>query len=143
MDLLNPHADFPLDIKLFLQRLQHWAKKRPDVLCLLLVGSYAAQLARPDSDVDLVIVTHDPQIYLTTPSWISEFGQVARYQKELYGWVTSLRVWYEEGLEVEYGITDERWIQLALDEGTQNVLRGGALVLLDRTGLMKDILENL
>ena len=140
---MNPKADSPLDIKIFLQRLQCWAKKRPDVLCLLLVGSYATQTARPDSDVDLLIVTHDPQMYLTTPNWISVFGQVDRCHKELYGWVTSLRVWYEEGLEVEYGITDKRWIQLPLDEGTQRVLRGGVMVLLDRTEKLRDILQDL
>ena len=49
-------------------------------------------------------------------------GKVERQQVEDYGKATSLRVWYEDWLEVEYGLTDETWAALPLDEGTQAVI---------------------
>jgi hypothetical protein len=46
--------------------------------------------------------------------------------------VTSLRVWYADGLEVEFGIADRDWASAPLDAGTRRVLEEGLVVLFDR-----------
>ena len=46
--------------------------------------------------------------------------------------MTSIRVWYSDGLEVEYGITDERWTAVPLDEGSRQVIADGMQVLFER-----------
>ena len=60
-------------------------------------------------------------------------------QTEFYGACASIRVWYETGLEVEFGLVKPSWIGLPLDGGTLGVLRSGYLILLDKS----DRLQNL
>jgi len=68
--------------------------------------------------------------------WVRRFGTVARQQVEDYGLLASLRVWYRDGLEIEYGLTDERWAALPLDEGTRQVIAGGMRVLFERGDML-------
>ena len=72
---------------------------------MALVGSYARGPARDDSEIDLVLLTGRPQRYLENSKWIECFGVVKKSQTEDYGKSTSIRVWYQNGAEVEYGIT--------------------------------------
>jgi hypothetical protein len=53
---------------------------------------------------------------------------------EEWGKVTSLRVWYATGLEVEFGLAGQDWIEKPIDEGTRKVLQNGYEALLHRTG---------
>ncbi len=48
------------------------------------------------------------------------------------GRVTSLRVWYADGLEVEFAIADRAWASAPLDAGTRRVIEDGCVVLFDR-----------
>ena len=88
----------------FLTASLAWATEQPDVQGIALVGSYARGAACDDSDVDLVILTDQPHRYLDDVQWIVRFGIVEKHQTEDYGKLTSLRVWYQNGTEVEYGI---------------------------------------
>ena len=120
----------------FIEHFTRWASMQSDILAVALVGSHARNAAREDSDVDLVIITDDPHKYLTHTAWIATFGIVAKQQIEEYGILTSLRVWYEDGLEVEYGFTTRAWAQIPLDEGSREVIEGGMRVLFERVALL-------
>lgn len=120
----------------FLDEFTQWAGTQTDILALALVGSYARRTATETSDVDLVIVTLDPRRYLEHTDWVRRFGTVEKQQSEDYGLLTSLRVWYHDGREIEYGITDERWAALPLDEGTRQVIAGGMRVLFERGAIL-------
>lgn len=52
-----------------------------------------------------IVETEHPSNYLENTLWIERFGLVQKHQTEDYGKLTSLRVWYQNGMEVEYGIT--------------------------------------
>ena len=116
----------------FLDDITRWASAQPDILALALVGSYARNAAHETSDVDLVLISMQPDYYLNSRDWIQQFGTVEKQQVEDYGLVTSLRVWYSGGLEVEYGLTDERWAARPLDEGTRQVIADGMRILFER-----------
>lgn len=68
--------------------------------------------------------------------WIQRFGQVQQQQIEDYGLLTSIRVWYADGREVEYGLTDEKWAAWPLDEGTRRVISDGMRILFERAPLL-------
>ena len=127
----------------FINYFTHWVSARSDILATALVGSHARNAAREDSDVDLVIITNDPQKYLTQTEWTGTFGIVAKQQIEEYGMLTSLRVWYESGLEVEYGFTTPAWAQTPLDEGTREVIEGGMQILFERAALLSPHMKSI
>jgi len=119
-------------IRDFLDAFVAWASDQPDVQAIGLVGSYARGEARDDSDIDFLILTDQSKKYLDNIKWIERFGVVEKHQTEDYGKLTSIRVWYQNGTEVEYGITTPDWAATPLDAGTREVILGGMIVLFER-----------
>jgi predicted nucleotidyltransferase len=119
-----------------LERATRWASERSDIRGLALVGSHASSRARPDSDVDLVLLTTEPKRYLEDTSWVSVFGTSRLIALESWGKVTSVRVHYDPGPEVEFGITTPDWAASPVDAGTRRVVHDGIVVLLDPDGTL-------
>lgn len=123
-----------MKVSSFLEAFCRWARSQPDLEAVALVGSYARGVATESSDVDLVILTPAADKYLRNRSWVSLFGEAAECREEDYGRVTSIRVFYESGLEVEYGFTTPDWADTPVDEGTFSVVTGGMEILYDPQG---------
>jgi len=131
------------DISLFLEHLTRWTVTQSDLTAVLLVGSYARGAARNDSDVDIVMITPTPQRYLQDDRWLSTFGQVTRVQDEDWGHVQSRRVFYADGLEVEFGITTPQWAKVdPVDAGTPRVISDGARVVYDPGGILARLMRH-
>jgi predicted nucleotidyltransferase len=124
------------DIRDFVNPVVAWASGQNDVQGIALVGSFAREAARDDSDIDLVILTEQPAKYLDDVKWIERFGPVEKHQSEEYGKLISIRVWYQSGVEVEYGITTPDWAAVPLDAGTRRVISDGMIVLFERGNLL-------
>ena len=120
----------------FIEDFMRWSKKRRDIRAVALVGSYARGAATESSDVDLVILAEEPNKYIADTEWTMVFVVVIAKKVEEYGRLTSLRVWYESGLEIEYGFTTREWIQSPLDEGTKQVIKEGMRVLFEKEVLL-------
>lgn len=118
----------------FIDSVRRWAEVRNDILALAVVGSHARGDARADSDIDLVLICSDPTRYLADPSWASAFGTVTDLVTEDWGLVQSVRVFYQDGPEVEFGIAGTAWTEIPPDPGTAAVVRDGCSNLLDRDG---------
>jgi predicted nucleotidyltransferase len=114
----------------------HWLERQPEIKAVAMVGSHARREATNASDLDLIIIATDPTKYFAEPGWVGQFGSVSRTRIEHYGKVTSLRVWYADGLEVEYGLTNESWAAIPLDEGTEKVISDGMQVLFERNPML-------
>lgn len=115
-----------------LTALKRFALDTPAIQAVIVVGSYARGTWRADSDRDIVIITADKAKMVTNQSFTHRFGTVTRQQTEQYGACTSVRAWYSDGLEVEYGLVEPSWISQPLDPGTAQVLRGGYRVIVDK-----------
>ena len=129
-------------IENFLQHLTVWAEAQPDIQAVVLVGSYARGYFTPSSDVDVVMLAVNSVQFIENSDWVTKFGSVTKKQKEKYGRLTSVRVWYQHGLEVEFGITDTHWGVNPEDEGTQSVIRGGVRILMERNGCFSQHLSD-
>jgi predicted nucleotidyltransferase len=116
-----------------------WAAGRKDVRAVALVGSYARGGAGADSDIDLMLLVDDPPALAADQGWAAGFAPIDRVQTEDWGEVTSVRVWYLNGLEVEFAIADPDWARLPLDEGSAQVLLHGFASLYDPQGLLSAI----
>jgi predicted nucleotidyltransferase len=129
-----------MPVEPFLTALRQWVETQEEIAGALLVGSHARGQAREDSDVDVVLLARAPARYLAERAWVGRFGPVARVAEEDWGRVTSLRVWYAGGLEVEFSWTDPGWAALPPDPGTRQVVADGAAILFDREGVLDALL---
>lgn len=122
----------------FLDDLTDWVASRPDVLGLALVGSHAHGTARPESDVDIIMLCEQPALLvINSDDWIARFGQPLKVLPEVYGIVRALRVFYRDGMEVEFGLNPMQWVSIPLDAGTRRVISDGMRILYDPAGLLQ------
>jgi len=122
--------------KKYIEEVTEWASSYEAVIALALVGSHARNEARPDSDIDFVLICRNISNLLTELSWIEKFGQVKSHGLENWGIVTSIRVVYGDGQEVEFGLAPESWAGIPIDAGTQSVVSDGMIILLDKHRLL-------
>lgn len=106
-----------------------------------LFGSHARGDAKPDSDIDIVLMVEDPKAYLNDTNWISSFGEVSHSVVEDWGAVTSLRVFYTAGPEVEFSFATNDWCRLPPDLGTKHVVSQGCVIVADRGGQLTALVE--
>jgi len=129
-------------VRTLLTGVRPWAADRPDVVAVALAGSWARGDARPDSDVNLVLVVRDAAGYLAFPGWLAAFGKPGDTAREAYGAVTSLRVWYADGPEVEFLLTTPAWCETdPVDPGAAAVVRGGLVAIYDPDGVLARAIE--
>jgi uncharacterized protein len=114
-----------------------WAAGRPDVHAVALVGSHARGTARPDSDVDLVVLTDRPDAYAGT-SWAAEaLGAGATdVRTRRWGPLLERRFLLPGGLVVDCGLAPPTWAALPVDPGTARVVADGFVVLHDPHDLL-------
>lgn len=129
----------PSSIDALLSDVAAWAKGDPRIEAVALVGSYARGSAQPDSDVDLVILSAEAASFVEDTRWAARFGNVRRQEVEEWGAVTSVRVHYEAGSEVEFGFAGPAWASQPVDPGTRRVVRRGMRVISDRSGLLRGL----
>lgn len=130
------------EVTALLDDLVAWAGTRDDLRALALVGSYARDTAGPDSDVDLILITTDPDHYRTDDAWLETLvpGSVL-VREQQWGPVHERRLQRPSGLHVEFGITTPAWTATPLDSGTWRVLTDGAKTLHDPDGLLSTALR--
>jgi hypothetical protein len=122
-------------------RVTRWAVDRPDVVGLLLAGSYARDAARPDSDVDLILLTTDELSYADN-SWADQvaLGELTRVRS--WGAVTERRFRTGSGLAVEINIGAPDWAATdPVDSGTRRVVSDGVRRLYDPTGALDRLIR--
>ena len=95
-----------------------------------------------DSDVDIIIVTSDQNKYINNTMWAYSFGIIKKINIEYYGWITSLRIFYET-LEIEFGIAPLKWIQTPLDTGTKRVLYDGYKIIYEKENVLEKIKQEI
>jgi predicted nucleotidyltransferase len=135
-------AEREAEVREVVDRVTRWAVSRSDVAGLLLVGSYARGAARPESDVDLVLLVTEPSQYAEGDAWGRELalGEVVRVRA--WGPMTEWRHVTLSGLEVEVGIGPADWARTdPVDAGTRRVVADGARLLYDPAGMLAGLIR--
>jgi hypothetical protein len=116
---------------------REWAEARTDVRGLALVGSWAREEARADSDVDFVLLTISKERYVAHDDWLRHLGCRAVVGTTPRGPVIERRVRMPSGLEVEFCVAPLYWASLyPVDSGTRRVAADGMQLLHDPDGLL-------
>ncbi|MBT5109440.1 MAG: nucleotidyltransferase domain-containing protein [Rhodospirillaceae bacterium] len=120
--------DLPEDL---IEAITKWAEVDARIVALALVGSHARGKANLTADIDLIVVCKNPPELLNDQSWTQKFGPGKTSGVEDYSLVQSVRVFYDDGAEVEFGVTSLAWTNIPIDEGTMTVMRNGMRILYD------------
>jgi predicted nucleotidyltransferase len=126
----------------FLQKIQGWATKNNDVLAVGYAGSWARGSAKPNSDLDLMIITSTPEKYLETPDWMAFFGDLREVKSEDWGLAQTRRAFYQDNSEIEFNITSKEWTKTdPVDAGTKQVVREGMIIVYDPRDLLRKLID--
>ena len=128
-------------IEQFIKAFEEWATKNTHIESVIIVGSYARGTNKDTSDIDLCIITTNKAEMVEKQDFIEYFGEIEKNQTEYYGACTSIRVWYKNGQEIEFGIVEPSWIAVPLDSGTHRVLSDGYKVVIDKKHYFDNILK--
>lgn len=132
----------------FQHRLIQWAEATPDIRALLLFGSHAVE-GRADrwSDLDLIVISTNPDRYLGDEAWLRTFGNLwsatmYRYHPPEKGVPDPLgghlvRVLYEDALECDMLLSAAPAPGAPLPDKITMTLRGDHRILLDKDGLLR------
>lgn len=137
-----------------LEKFVRWAERCPDIRIAIIVGSRARTDRPADewADLDLIMVTTDPQRYISSSEWIKEMGNPLLTFIEATGTgdEKERRVLYEGMLDVDYSLIPFSRVEplLALTEHQpamavppgmavelSNVFGRGMRVILDKDGI--------
>ena len=116
----------------FFNELKEYARNISHIESIFIVGSYARGTNKENSDLDIVIITSNKSEMVLNQDFTQEFGEIDKQQTEYYGACTSIRVWYKNGKEIEFGIVEPSWISTPLDAGTYQVLSDGYKIIIDK-----------
>lgn len=119
-----------------LEAIAAWAAADPRIAAVALVGSHARGSARPDSDVDLLILSDVAEQFVADTGWLRRLGRHERHSVERWGRVRSVRVFYAGGDEIEFGFAKTDWAASPLDPGSRRVVEAGFQPLFDRAGIL-------
>lgn len=118
-----------------------WAAKHHDIVGVLLVGSCARNAARPDSDIDLVLLTTDESRY-ADGVWADGLALGTLIGTQSWGAVVERRFSTTSGLERELNFGGLSWASTApVDPGTEHVVADGARILRDPAGVLSSLLQ--
>jgi hypothetical protein len=124
-----------------LKTVQEWAARKQSIRGLALVGSHARGEARPDSDVDLVLLVDNPNDFRADAFWLTEINwnrvplRAIAHRDAQYGIAWSRHVGFDNGVEVEFTFAPPSWANVEpIDAGTLSVMTGGCRILHDPDG---------
>lgn len=127
-----------INITDLINQIISWGNSEENIRAIGLVGSYARNAATDDSDIDLMIICKNPEKYISDEIWIHKFGEVKEIKNEIWSQLKTKRVFYENGLEIEFNFDTASWANHE-DPGTKRVITDGIKILVDK----EKILENL
>lgn len=118
-----------------------WADKEENIQAVGLVGSYARGAEKEDSDIDLMIIVKDQDLYISDETWIQQFGEVDKIVDEVWGQLKTKRVFYKDGPEVEFNFDKKSWVN-PKDSGTKRVVTDGMKILVDKENLLSNLVKS-
>ena len=118
------------------------ARSEASVHAIALVGSCVRGTPGPDSDVDLVILSTEPDDLRRRGDWFTHFGSVALVGQRQFGDVTERRLRRGDGVDIEIGLAPLSWAETnPVDAGTARVVREGFSIVFDPHGTLAGLEE--
>jgi predicted nucleotidyltransferase len=138
----------PASLSALLTIIVRWAANSPHILAVALVGSYARGAARADSDIDLMLITSTPETFRQETQWLQQIdwehiqAHITTWKDADYGLVWSRHTQLSNGTEIELSFGPPQWAATnPIDTSTYKIVSAGCWILLDPTGLLNHLLQ--
>ncbi len=140
-------------ISAILKKIANWAETRSEILALALVGSYARGEAKPDSDIDLMVITSNTEFFRQNYDWIHEISwesinyKILTFNDAQYGVVWSRHIYLSSSnnefnnikVEISFGLPT--WASInPIDSGTLDVVNRGFKIIYDPQGILTKLM---
>lgn len=133
----------PFTHETLLARVVAWAERRDDLRAVMVIGS-RARMDRPAdqwSDMDIVLVTHEPQRYLDGALWLDELATpwLTFLEPTAAGDGTERRALFDNAVDVDFIPYATAAMEAIAEHGwppeIEGIVRRGLRVMLDKDGL--------
>lgn len=136
----------PDQAKTLTDTIARFVESQPDLKSLALVGSWARNAARPDSDIDLLVLADDPSAYRTDRTWLiralAPQFRVSSSHVADYGQVWSCHAQLEPTCELELSFGPLAWTATnPIDAGTMRVARDGLRIIVDKDDRLRRLVD--
>ena len=137
----------PRQVEALIAAVRFWVEGEDDLRALALAGSWARGDARPNSDVDLLIVANEPAARRCPEEWLPDISfaaagfEIDDCEARTYGDVWSCHVSLHSDGEVELTFAPPAWASASsLDPGTTFVVRDAFRVIVDKDGALQRLI---
>ena len=135
-----------LEVETIIAAVAAWAKQQPEIYGVALVGSWARNQAHENSDLDLMFLTPNPELFFQDPNWFNELDwqklnlQISKYYDRTYGVVRSRHLCFTKGQRIEFSFGYLSWANIdPIDPGTLIVVSSGINILYDPRNLLNSL----
>ncbi|WP_053375902.1 hypothetical protein [Paenibacillus sp. FJAT-27812] len=118
-----------------------WAGEQSHIAGIALVGPCADDENEEDSNLSFLLISDKKTKTLEAILHQFPFEPIEQATKEEWGLLTSFRIEYASGMEVEYGVAGEEWLRLPLDQEMGDTVMKGFKVIWDREELFVQIIR--
>jgi hypothetical protein len=128
------------EVDALIMTVKKWAATRSDLAAVGVVGSWARGAQIEESDLDLILLTEHPSVYVEGDGWLAGFSPTAKpLGTSDWGAIVERRLVLPSGLEIEVGVGNPSWAATPVDPGTKAVVRDGLFALYDPSGLLAEL----
>ena len=128
-----------LTYDLLIERVHRWSISRNDIRLAMMIGSRARteRPADPYSDLDLIMVTTRPDVYISTVDWLSDLGthHITFLEGTAVGSLVERRVLFDGGLDMDFVPIPLQTVRAGWPPEIAGVLARGYKVLVDKDNL--------
>ena len=133
------------EVEQIIVAVKTWARRSP-INSFAIVGSWARKQARSDSDLDLMFLTSNPELFLGNTTWFNNISwnnldlKIERYYDRTYGVVRSRHLVFQSGQRIEFSFGNLDWAKIdPIDSGTYQVVSNGMRIISDRHRLLGNL----
>ena len=139
----------PADVERLNAVITDWARQRPDITGLAMIGSWASGRARPDSDLDLVLLTDRQSEFRRDRDWPDAIAwdragfAVEGWEDASYGALWSRHIMLVPRAALELSFAGPSWASLdPIEPGTLRIVEEGCRILIDKSGALADLVAS-
>jgi leucyl-tRNA---protein transferase len=112
----------------------------PDVIAVALFGSRARGTERPDSDVDVLLLTSDVEKHFKDDGYITSFGSFRYARREKWFSGETIRAFYrQENGQIEFNFVPLNWADLPVGDEARRIVSNGMRILYDPQGILEKL----